>query len=243
MRTARRVGTAEALLPGVTLPDLITAYRREPSGTSRDRLQAAVMRKRGKGEGRIARRLGRAQSAVSCRLRRMAAEGIAGRHGRRSPGRPCRLSGEQGKGVSRDLLGDPADCGPGRGTWTAGLLAARMLGRFGARYGRDGAPAPARGPGFSARGAGPVRRRTATAEGERRYVGGTIKAVSKYARDGYVAARRRVRARERAVARAGCAPRAGRRPRGSIFVTDLVCEVQAQFFTPKIFYEPILCLI
>ncbi len=179
------MGTAEAFLPDVTLLELITAYRREPSGRSRDRLQAAVMRKRGRSQGRIAGRLGRAQSAVSCWLRRMAAEGIAGRHDRRIPGRPCRLSGEQGEEVRRDLLGEPADCGFERGTWTAGLLAAHILRKFGVRYGRDGALALARRPGFSVRRAGPVHHMTATAEGERRYVGETTEAITRHARDGY----------------------------------------------------------
>ncbi len=185
MRTAQRVGTGEAFLPDVALLELITAYRREPSGRSRDRLQAAVMRKRGKGEGRIARRLGRAQSAVSCWLRRMAAEGIGGRHDRRSPGRPCRLSEGQRGEVRRDLLGEPTECGFERGTWTAGLLAAHILRKFGVRYGRDGALALAHRLGFSVRRARPVHHKTATAEGERRYVEETAEAVTRHARAGY----------------------------------------------------------
>ncbi len=68
MRTAQRVGAAEAFLPDVALLELITAYKSEPSGKSRDRLQAAVMRKRGKSQSSIARRLGRAQSVISCWL-------------------------------------------------------------------------------------------------------------------------------------------------------------------------------
>jgi len=179
------VGTAEAFLPDVTLLELITAYRREPSGRSRDRLQAAVMRKRGRSQGRIARRPGRAQGAVSCWLRRMAAEGIAGRHDRRSPGRPCRLSGEQGEEVRRDLLGEPADCGFERGTWTAGLLAAHILGRFGVRYGRDGAPALARRLGFSVRRAGPVHHRPPRQRRSAGTSGRRTEAITRHARAGY----------------------------------------------------------
>ena len=185
MRTAQRVGRAGAFLPGVTLPDLIMAYRREPSGKSRDRLQAAVMRKRGRSEGSIARRPGGAQSVVSCWLRRMAAEGIGGRHDRRSPGRPCRISGEQRGEVRRDLLREPAECGLERGTWTGGLLAAHILRKFGVRYGRDGALALAHRLDFSVRGARPVHHKTVTAEEERRYVGETIEAITRHARDGF----------------------------------------------------------
>ena len=59
-------------------------------------LQAAVMRKSGKSQSRIARRLGRSQKTIGDWLRRFRdTGGPEGRYDRKSPGRPCRLSAEQ----------------------------------------------------------------------------------------------------------------------------------------------------
>ena len=46
------------------MSELEEAYRREPPGKSRDRLQAAGLRKRGRTLGKIARIMGRSVSTV-----------------------------------------------------------------------------------------------------------------------------------------------------------------------------------
>ena len=61
--------------------------RRELPGKSRDRLMAAVQRKKGKQVGEIARLLGRAQGTISNWLHRLQDEGGRGGAGRGGAGR------------------------------------------------------------------------------------------------------------------------------------------------------------
>ena len=58
-------------MPDISLVDLHAMLRREPSGKSRDRLVAAVQRKKGKTVAEITQFLGRAQGTISHWLRRL----------------------------------------------------------------------------------------------------------------------------------------------------------------------------
>ena len=99
MPKATLVKRKEEYLPGVQLPELEEMYRRERPGKSRDRLQAAILRKQGRTLGKIARVMGRGASAVHRWLSRMEREGPDGRHDGKSPGRPA--AAEPGAGAYR----------------------------------------------------------------------------------------------------------------------------------------------
>ncbi len=78
----------------IQLSELEETYRHEHPGKSRDRLQAAVLRKRGRRLKEIARTLGRGISTVYRWLYRMKSKGVECRYGGKSPGRPRLLSPE-----------------------------------------------------------------------------------------------------------------------------------------------------
>ncbi len=99
----------EEYLSCIQLSDLEETYRREHPGKPRDRLQAAVLRKRGRMLKEIARTIGRGISTVYRWLYRMEREGTEGRHDTKSPGRPRLLSPEQECTIEGDLDGMPRE--------------------------------------------------------------------------------------------------------------------------------------
>lgn len=128
------IGTKDAFLPDIKLPELERIYRKEPLGKSKDRLQAAVMRKKGKSQQSIAKDLGRTQSTISIWLNKMQNKGLASIYDRKIPGRPSILSTKQQKEIGRDLRKRPADFGLGDGVWTGPLLSSHIYNKFGVQY-------------------------------------------------------------------------------------------------------------
>lgn len=60
-------------------------------------------------------------------------------YGRKSPGRPCRLSSSQMGSLGGALAKSPEKSGFQRGNWTARLAARHILNAFGVRYSPGGA--------------------------------------------------------------------------------------------------------
>ncbi len=131
MPKAVLVKRGDEYLPGVSLAELEEMHRREPPGKSRDRLQAAMLRKRGKMLAEIAAISGRHPSTIHRWLCRLEREGPEGRHDRWGPGRPRLLTPEQERLIQEDLDGPPSESGFGRGSWNAKMLARRIGDRFG----------------------------------------------------------------------------------------------------------------
>ena len=141
----------EEYLLGMQLPELEEMYRRERPGKSRDRLQAAILRKQGRTLGKIARVMGRGVGTIHRWLSRMEREGPDGRHDGKSPGRPQLLNPEQERTIKGDLDGMPRDSGFERGSWNARMVAGRILERFGVPYSVRSAIRLAHRLGFSVR--------------------------------------------------------------------------------------------
>ena len=146
------------------LSELEETYRRERPGKSRDRLQAAVLRKRGMMLKEIARTAGRGISTVHRWLSRMEREGLGGRHDGKSHGRPRLLNAEQEKAIKGDLDGTPRSSGFERGSWNARMVARRILERFGIPYSRRSAIRLAHRLGFSVRKPRPAPYNSSTPE-------------------------------------------------------------------------------
>ena len=121
----------EEYLHDISLSKLEDAHRREPPGKSRDRLQAAVLRKRGRMLEDIASIVGRDSSTIHRWLHRMECEGPDGRHDRWGPGRPRLLTPEQEGAIEGDLDKLPSESGFGRGSWNSKMVARRIADRFG----------------------------------------------------------------------------------------------------------------
>lgn len=170
MPKAALVKRGEEYLPGVSLAELEAMYRRERPGKSRDRLQAAVLRKRGRTLKEIARTVGRGISTVHRWLSRMGCEGLERRHDAKSPGRPRLLNAEQEKAIEGDLDGTPRECGFERGSWNGRMVARRILERFGVPYSSRSAIRLAHRLGFSVRKPRPVPYNSATPEEQREFI-------------------------------------------------------------------------
>ena len=148
---ATHVGKGDMFMPDTSLEDLEDVYRKQRPGKPRDRMQAAVERKKGKSECAIAVQLGRSQGVISEWLNRLQEEGLEGRYDRKSPGRPRKLTGEQQERAKADLSKDPTQSGFERGTWTAALFAIHLLNIFDVQYTWTGALVLAHRLGFSIR--------------------------------------------------------------------------------------------
>ena len=111
MPKATLVKRREEYLSGIQLSEPEETYRREPPGRSGDRLQAAVLRKRGRTPEKIARTTGRGVSTVRRWLSRMERKVPDGRHDGKSPGRPLLSNPEQEKAIKGDLDGTPRERG------------------------------------------------------------------------------------------------------------------------------------
>ena len=82
-------------MENISYKQLYLMYTCEKPGKSRERLQAALLRKDGKILKEIARILGRGISTIERWLIRMENKGVEHRHDLKRPGRPPTLSPEQ----------------------------------------------------------------------------------------------------------------------------------------------------
>ena len=105
-------------------------HRREKLGKSRDRLQAAKLRKRGDTLEEVADDVGKHPSTMSRWLNRMEREGVDAREDRKSPGRPRNITPEQERTVEEDLDKPPDESGFDRGGWNSKLLARHVRDKF-----------------------------------------------------------------------------------------------------------------
>ena len=121
-------------LSGVQLSELEETYRRERPGKSRDRLQAAMLRKRGRMLKEIVHTLGRGTSTVYRWLYRMERKGPEDRYYTKSLGKPWLLNVEQERTIKEGIDGTPRECGFERGSCNARMLARHILERFGVQY-------------------------------------------------------------------------------------------------------------
>ncbi len=170
MPKAVLVKRGEEYLPGVPLAELEEMYRRERPGKSRDRLQAAVLRKQDELLKKIAGMMGRGVGTIHRWLSRMEREGPEGRHDNKSPGRPRLLNPEQERTIEGDLDGTPRECGFERGSWNGRMVAKRILERFGVPYSSRSAIRLAHRLGFSVRKPRPVPYNSATPEEQREFI-------------------------------------------------------------------------
>ncbi len=138
-------------LSGVQLSELEETYRREYAGKSKDRLQAVVLRKRGRVLKDIARILGRGISTIYRWLYRMERKGLEHRYSTKSPCMPRLLSPEQECTIKGDIDRTPRECGFELDSWNTRILARHTLERFGVQYSSRSAIRLAHQPNYSIR--------------------------------------------------------------------------------------------
>lgn len=127
-------------LPGVSAVRLREMYREEKDPKARERLQAYIMRKEGKGLSirKICTALNKPYSTIRNWLVRAMDSGIVGRYDIVNKGAPCKLSDKQMKQLRADLEAGPRECGFESGVWTAPLVIAHARKRFGVQYSNQG---------------------------------------------------------------------------------------------------------
>ncbi|MYG76417.1 MAG: hypothetical protein F4198_12645 [Acidobacteria bacterium] len=124
----------EEYLSCVQLFELEETYRREYPSKSRNRLQAAVLRKRGRMLKEITHIVGWGINTVYRWLYRMEREGSESRHYIKSPGRLRLLSPELEYTIKEGIDWIPSECSFERGSWNARIFARHMLEWFGVQY-------------------------------------------------------------------------------------------------------------
>ncbi len=117
------VKRGEEYLSCMQLSELEETYRLECPDKSRDRLQATVLRKRGRMLKEIARTIGRRISTVYRWLYRMERKGLECRYYIKSSGRLRLLSPELEYAIKEGIDGIPSECSFERGSWNARILA------------------------------------------------------------------------------------------------------------------------
>ena len=122
MPKAKLVERGEEYLSDIPLEVLDETHRREKAGKSRDRLQAAVLRKRGHTLDDISKIMGRDISTVHRWLFRLKCKGLEHRHDKKSPGRPRNLTPEQERMIENDLDTPPSESGFSRGSWNSKMI-------------------------------------------------------------------------------------------------------------------------
>ena len=184
MHRTARIKRGEEYLPKVPLPVLEATHRCEKPGKSRDRLQAAVLRKRGNKVAQIAKIVGRHSSTVSRWLRRMECEGLEARHDNKSPGRPRKLNPEQERAVEEDLDKPPNESGFVRGSWNSKMVSRRILERFSIICSRRTALRVAHRLGFSVRKPWSIPYNSATPEEQAEFIEKTKGTIARWKAEG-----------------------------------------------------------
>ena len=170
MPKAKLVERGEEYLSDIPLDMLDKSYRREKPGKSRDRLQAAVLRKCGRTLDDISKIIGRNASTVHRWLFRLKCKGLEHRHDKKSPGRPRNLTPEQERMIENDLDKPPSESGFSRGSWNSKMVTRRIYDRFGITCSRRTALRTAHEFGFSVRKSRPVPYNSATPEEQAAFI-------------------------------------------------------------------------
>ena len=129
MRPAKAVKLGEEFLKGISGEELRSTQMREKDYKVKTMLQTARHRKKGMLLREISEAIGKAVSTVHGWLLRLE-ECMERRYDRKSPGRPCRLSGAQRSALDRDTEKNPEESGFHRSTWTAKLVVRHILERW-----------------------------------------------------------------------------------------------------------------
>ena len=182
----KAVRAKEEFLPDVSLATLEEMHRREKPGKSRDRLQAAKLRKRGDTLEEISDIAGKHPSTISRWLNRMEREGVDAREDRKSPGRPQNITPEQERAVEEDLDKPPGESGFDRGSWNSKLLPRHVRDTFDVVCSPRTALMVAGRLGFSFRKARTIPYNSATAGERREFIEGMGDTVARWKAEGRV---------------------------------------------------------
>ncbi len=185
MKPSSGVKRGIEFLKDTTTSEMEHRLKAEHSGKSRERLQAALLRRQGQDLESIRKILGRGKGSISRWLNRMQKEGPDAILDGKSTGRPCKLSKVQQEAVKISLAQDPMCSGFERSNWTARLLGVHIENNYGTQYSASGALALAYGMGYSIRVPRSVPYNTPDKETIDKYVKNTIQAITSHASADY----------------------------------------------------------
>lgn len=171
-------------LPKMEVEDLEEMIRQEKPGKPRDRLQAAVLRKRGKTLEEIKEAIGYKVNTIHNWLAKLASEGLDSRYDKKSPGRPPRLTPEEENAIREDLAKSPQESGFERGSWNAKMVARRIKDVFGKTYSTRSSLRLAQKLGFSYRKPRPIPYNSATPEEQEAFIKKTRQTMARWAKEG-----------------------------------------------------------
>ena len=184
MLNSAHVNNGKEYLSGVPMPKLGDLYRHERPGKSRERLQAAALRKLGKTIKEISSILGRGVGTIHRWLCKIEHEGLEGRYDSKSPGRPRLLNREEERLIGKDLDGTPHESGFERGSWVSKMIVQRIRDRFDIPYSRRSAIRLAHRLGFSFRKPRPIPYNCATPEEQEKFIRNGRAAATRWRAEG-----------------------------------------------------------
>ena len=185
MRPEKVVRLGEEFLKDINEGELVSMQAMEKDYKVKAMLQAAIHRKRGMLLKEISEAIGKAMSTVHDWLMRLE-EDMGMRYDRKSPGRPCRLSGVQKEALCGDLDKSPEKERLFQQRMDGQARRTPHLEQVQNQIRQQGRPQAGRpGMNFSVRTARPVPYNSATKEELEEYVGRTVEAVKRHDGEGF----------------------------------------------------------
>ena len=166
-------------LENISVDELVSMKSSEKDYKTRTKLQAAILRKKGKTIEEISDSIGVPTSTVDSWLIKLN-DDIGNRYDKKIPGRPCRLSDAQKKELCEDLDKKPSDFNLFGSVWTGRLVARHILNKFNVKYTDSGALKLTARLNFSVRTTRSVPYNSATKEEQEKYMAETAEAVKSH---------------------------------------------------------------
>ena len=128
------IPTGNDFLPKTRINYLRKMHKNESDHKVAKKLLVYIKRKEGMSIRQICGALEMSYTTVRNWLRRAVIDGLAGRHAKKIPGRPCWLDQEQLEQLREELISGPQACGFDSGVWTAPLAVEHVRRRYGIQY-------------------------------------------------------------------------------------------------------------
>ena len=185
MTREMKVKPGAEYLPKYDMADLEYIYGQLPHGKPRQRVHAAMLRKEGKSVEAIGTILKEKPQTIYDWLRRLADGGMSRIYDKPSPGRPCKITGDEKCGLELAICNGPKVYGYNRDNWTSGLLA-RHVGKItGKTYCKSGLLALVSQMGYSVRAPRPVPYNSATPEEQAEFREEAKREIDEYRQKGH----------------------------------------------------------
>ena len=185
MKRELKVKKGDEYLPKYPVKVLEEMHVQLPRGKPRQRVWAAVLRKKGCTCEEIGVAIGEKTKTVYDWLQRLAEGGMCRIYDTPSPGRPCKLSNDELYRLDLTVRNGPQSVGCSRENWTSGKLAEYVEKETGQAYSKSGILKLTSKMGYSWRVPRPVPYNSATPEEQEKFKEETKREMDEHREAGY----------------------------------------------------------